>query len=302
MEHNNPIIIVKKIKKVHGGHHGGAWKVAYADFVTAMMAFFLVMWILGLNQDSRKAIAAYFNDPSGMVKGKAGGKIPTLATVDSTTGKASIMPSRAALVKAKQEKEHLKAAMQQVRKMIEQDPRFKALRKFVDITITQEGLRIELLEGRESLFFETGSSKLEPKTVDLLTSIGQKLGGLENHIVVEGHTDSRPYAGGMTGYSNWELSTDRANSARKALAPGLHANQIAEIRGYADSRLRTPSDPFHFTNRRISILVAYSHQTMATPMQEVGPDNLGDMTPKQPNFAGEAAEAASKSAATAKTK
>jgi chemotaxis protein MotB len=287
MQNDKPIIIIKKVKDAHAGHHGGAWKVAYADFVTAMMAFFLVMWILGLNQDTRKAIAAYFNDPSGMMKGHAGGKIPTLTSRDSTTGKPSIMPSRAALAKAKEEQEQIKKAENDIRRAISKDPRFKGLEKFVDVTVTRDGLRIELLEARESLFFHTGSATLEPKTTELLALIGQKLNGLDNNIIIEGHTDARPYAGGLAGYSNWELSSDRANSARRALVTTTRENQIAEVRGYADSRLRTPSDPTHFSNRRISILVAYSHQAEGVRMQEVGPDNLGDVAPQSPSISAE---------------
>jgi len=201
MTNDRPVIIIKKVKGGHGGgHHGGSWKVAYADFVTAMMAFFLVMWILGLSQDTRKSIASYFNDPSGMMKSHAGGKNPTLVNRDSTTGKASIMPSKEALLKEKKEKEDLKIAKKAIEKMVENNPKFKSLKKFVDITITAEGLRIELLEGRESLFFVTGSAKLEPKTVELLGLIGHEVSRLDNKIVVEGHTDARAYAGGLTGY------------------------------------------------------------------------------------------------------
>jgi chemotaxis protein MotB len=284
---DKPVIIVKKVKGGHGGHHGGAWKVAYADFVTAMMAFFLVMWILGLSQDTRKAIAAYFNDPAGMMKARAGGKIPTLDSRDSTTGKPSIMPSKEAIAKAKAEKEQIKQAMQEIRNMIATDPRFKSLRKFVDITVTSEGLRIELLEAHESLFFQTGSARLQPKTTELLARIGGKLSALSNHVVVEGHTDARPYAGGTSGYSNWELSSDRANSARRAMDSSLRQGQVAEVRGYADTKLRTPSDPMHFSNRRISILVPYSHQTAGVPVQEVGPDDMGNISPEQPTIAAE---------------
>jgi chemotaxis protein MotB len=289
MNQERPIIIVKKVKAAHAAHHGGAWKVAYADFVTAMMAFFLVMWILGLSQDTRKAIAAYFNDPAGMMKAKAGGKIPTLETMDSSTGKPSIMPSKAALVKAKQEKDQLKQTEKEIRSMIASDSRFKSLQKFVDITVSREGLRIELLEAHESLFFQTGSAKLQPKTVELLAKIGGKLSALDNHVIVEGHTDSSPYAGGTSGYSNWELSSDRANSARKAMDSALRHGQVAEVRGYADTRLRTPANPMHFSNRRISVLVPYSHQTDAVPIQEVGPDSIGNVAPESPTIAVEGA-------------
>ncbi len=291
MSSDKPIIIIKKVKAAHGGgHHGGAWKVAYADFVTAMMAFFLVMWILGLNQDTRKAIASYFNDPAGLMKSQRGGKDAGLLMRDSVTGKPSIVASKQSVQKEKQEKERIKEVKKAIEKMIATNPRFKSLQKFVDITITREGLRIELLEGHEALFFETGSARLEPHTIALLGHIGREVGRLENSVVVEGHTDARPYAGGMSGYSNWELSTDRANSARRVLCNMVHKGQITEVRGYADSRLRTPADPLHFSNRRISILVPYAHQTDGSATREVGPDDFGDnVKPGGPNFAVEAA-------------
>src|SRR5579872_7501501 len=160
MNSDRPIIIIKKKAAHGGGHHGGAWKVAYADFVTAMMAFFLVMWILGLSQETRKAIAAYFNDPVGFVKLHPGGSSPTLQQREAGKSKPSVMPSQVALLKEKAERAQFKGAKKALEKMLAQTPQFKALRKFVEIRITREGLRIELLEGEHALFFKTGSAAL----------------------------------------------------------------------------------------------------------------------------------------------
>lgn len=256
MNDDRPIIIVKKRGK-HGGHHGGAWKVAYADFVTAMMAFFLVMWILGLNQDTRKAIAAYFNDPLGFQKSHAGGTTPMNVGRQTSEGRPAIMPSSKSILK-EAESAAFKAAMKALEEKIRGVPEFKAIQKYIVITLTAEGLRIELMEGPESLFFETGSAKMKPQTERLLRIIARELRNLPQSVVLEGHTDARPYAGGLSGYSNWELSSDRANSARRAMVSDLRTGQIAGVRGYADRHLRNPADPNHFSNRRISILVEYS--------------------------------------------
>lgn len=282
MNDDKPIIIIKKKGGHHAGHHGGSWKVAYADFVTAMMAFFLVMWILGLSQDTRTAIASYFNDPAGMMKSHAGGTHPM--AMERSPGKPSLMPAQAAILKAQAEREKFKAAKKALENKLAETAEFKALRKFVNITITKDGLRIELLEAEQGLFFERGSPSLKQKTVALLGLIGGRLEAMSS-IVVEGHTDSHPYSGGIAGYSNWELSSDRANSARRALVATLNHGQITEVRGYADKRLRTPADPYHFSNRRISILVPYKEQGDASPTQQVGSDGFGDtVRPKAPNF------------------
>jgi chemotaxis protein MotB len=250
---DRPIIVVKKVSG-HAAHHGGAWKVAYADFVTAMMAFFLVMWILGLSSDQKEAIAAYFKDPIGFMKTHGGGRSP-IAVSSTNGGHPSIMPSMPSILKGAGEGERFKAAKEYIEQKLAQAPEFRDIRNLVEVKITEDGLRVELIESREPVFFDTGSAHIRPQTVKLLHLIGRELATLPNRIAIEGHTDARPYASGEAGYSNWELSADRANAARRAIAPTLRSGQIDKVAGLADTRLRVPADPYHYSNRRISILV-----------------------------------------------
>jgi chemotaxis protein MotB len=249
-----PVIRIVRKKKGDGGHHGGAWKVAYADFVTAMMAFFLVMWIVGLNKPTREAIAAYFKNPTLFSKG--GGKHPIgAADASPTTKPAPIIASAADNARVEAQ---FKAKADAILKDLQKTPEFRGMRDSVQVRLTKEGLRIELLEKTSSLFFGTGSAHLNPKTIHLLQLVAHELKELKNPIIVEGHTDSRPLDGAH-GYSNWELSADRANAARRAMEEhGLHPGQVLAVRGYADRKLLRPDDPTHFSNRRVSILVAYT--------------------------------------------
>jgi chemotaxis protein MotB len=232
-----PIIIKKKI--VHGGHHGGAWKVAYADFVTAMMALFIVLWLMGSSEPVKKAVAGYFRDPSGRAAEKGsgqGGVGENISIRKDDMGKL---------------KEKLEAAMKQ-------SPDLESLKNQVQMTVTGEGLRIELLESEVGTFFETGSSHPSNSGKQMLKMMAGELGKLQNRLLLEGHTDSQPFATSAAGYSNWELSADRANSARKLMQEsGLRTDQVAEVRGYADQRLRKPEDPKDASNRRVSIVVKY---------------------------------------------
>jgi chemotaxis protein MotB len=231
-----PIIVKKKI--VHAGHHGGAWKVAYADFVTAMMSLFIVLWLMGASDPVKKAVAGYFRDPSGQKAQTGNG--------EGGTGE-NIGIGKDDMNKLKQK---LEAAMRQA-------PELEKLRNQVDMTVTGEGLRIELLESDIGTFFEKGNAQPTASGTDMLKMLASEVGKLPNRVLLEGHTDARPYAAG-TGYSNWELSTDRANAARKLMqASGLRPNQVAEVRGYADQRLRKPDDPTSASNRRVSIVVKY---------------------------------------------
>jgi chemotaxis protein MotB len=248
-----PIIRIVRKKKGDGGHHGGAWKVAYADFVTAMMAFFLVMWIVGLDKPTRQAIEYYFNHP-GLFPTSTGGKGPG-------ANSNGIMPPVAPPKENPDAKQILegkfKEAAGAIEKDLEKSPEFSGLKDSVQVRLTDEGLRIELLEKTHSMFFDSGSAALKASTVHLLRVIAKELGGLNNPIVIEGHTDSTPVAGKF-GYSNWELSADRANAARRAMENnGLRPNQVLGVRGYADRKLLRPDQPSHFSNRRVSILVAY---------------------------------------------
>lgn len=245
------IRIIKK-KNSHSGHHGGAWKVAYADFVTAMMAFFLVMWIVGLSDNVKQAIAQYFKDPIAFKEMVASGNAPF--SVSALPGSVMEQP----LKQHDGERKRLEQAKETIENMVSETPEFKDLKKHVDISMTDEGLKIDLLEAKESLFFDSGSASVKPSTKHLLALVGSELRKLPNKIIVEGHTDSRPLAR-ADGYTNWELSADRANSARHVLtSAGLADKQIAQVRGYAATQPRDPANPAGFTNRRVSIIVVIS--------------------------------------------
>jgi chemotaxis protein MotB len=237
VDNSRPIIIVKK-KAGHGGHHGGAWKVAYADFVTAMMAFFMVMWLLNTSKPVKEAIAGYFKDPSG-----TGTKLSTTLT---GTGEAVVIT-----------KDNMAKLKEELEKSIQQMPDFEKMKNQVEMTLTPEGLRIELLETASGTFFDSGSSKPNGKGKELLVMLAGQLGKLPNKISVEGHTDSKPFSA-KGDYSNWELSADRANAARRLMQQqGLGEAQVTQVRGYADQRLRRPESPLDPSNRRISVIVQY---------------------------------------------
>jgi chemotaxis protein MotB len=232
-----PIIVIKK-KGGHGGHHGGAWKVAYADFVTAMMALFIVLWLLNSSKKIQDAVGGYFRDPQGTAE-KAGKDIVGSAA-------SSIVPA--------QNMEQLK---QQLEKAIAGIPNFDKLKSHIEMTITPEGLRIELIEGASGTFFDSGSPNLSTDGQDLLKALAGELGKLPNKISVEGHTDANPYSG-KTNYTNWELSADRANAARRLIqGNGVGSDQVTQVRGYAAMQLRKPDAPLDPSNRRVSLIVHY---------------------------------------------
>ena len=234
-----PIIIIKK-KSGHGGHHGGAWKVAYADFVTAMMALFIVLWLLSSSsKQTQVAISGYFKDPSGTAS-----KLGT-----SLAGTGESIPI------TKQDMAMLKEKLQ---KTIQKINDLDRLKKNIEMTVTAEGLRIELIESEKGTFFESGSAVLNKSGQELLSLLAAELGKVPNHISVEGHTDAKPFTG-KSSYSNWDLSSDGANAARRLMQQldGLRPDQVTQVRGFADQRLRNLKDPFDSANRRISIIVQY---------------------------------------------
>jgi chemotaxis protein MotB len=232
-----PTIIVKKV--VHGAHHGGAWKVAYADFVTAMMALFIVLWLMGASEPVKKAVAGYFLDPSG--KGTQQG-----SAVGGVGDNISV------------KKDDLSKLKEKLESAMKQSPELENLKNQVQMTVTGEGLRIELLESEVGTFFEKGSPHPTTTGEHMLDMLAGELGKMKNRMLVEGHTDSQPFAASKGGYSNWELSADRANSARRLMQEsGLRPDQVAEVRGYADQHLRKPDDPTNASNRRVSIVVKY---------------------------------------------
>jgi chemotaxis protein MotB len=241
-----PIIIIKR-KGGHGGaHHGGAWKVAYADFVTAMMALFIVLWLLNSSQDVQKAVAGYFRDPRGSAKkmGSAFGGTGESVTVD------------------RKNLSQLKTKLEQAMK---ETPKFDKIKNNVQMTVTGEGLRIELLEDERGMFFQNGQPRPTENATNLLMELAKQLGQMPNTVLIEGHTDANPF-GDSADYTNWELSADRANAARKVMQQsGLRPNQVVQIRGYADQQLRLPDKPNDPSNRRISIIVRYTEGSESPP-------------------------------------
>jgi len=257
-----PIIIIKK-KGGHGGHHGGAWKVAYADFVTAMMALFIVLWLLNSSVEVQKAVAGYFRDPRGSSKkmGTAMGGNGDSITID---------------------RKNLSQLKDKLQQAIKQTPKFDKIKNNVEMTVTGEGLRIELLENAGGTFFDSGQAKPTETAIKLLDELAQELGRMPNSVLIEGHTDSKPYSGNGE-YSNWELSADRANAARKVMQEdGLRPDQVAQIRGYADQQLRLPAKPEDPSNRRISIIVRYTDGDLPVSKEDKEKDAKEDRSEKGP--------------------
>jgi chemotaxis protein MotB len=237
MATDEQIIIIKK-KASHSGRHGGAWKVAYADFVTALMALFIVMWLMNSNKPVQDAVGGYFRDPYGTGQKKG--------TQLDGTGNAVIVK--------KQDMSKLKA---ELLKAMEKMTNFDKLKNLIELTVTPEGLQIELMEDPHGTFFATGSPKPTPILQNLLKILSPELGKLPNPISIEGHTDSKPYSGSAV-YGNWELSTDRANTARRLMEnSGIRSGQVVQVRGYADRKLRKPQQPEDASNRRVTLIIQY---------------------------------------------
>ena len=264
-----PIVVVRKKKVVAGGHHGGSWKVAYADFVTAMMAFFLVMWIVGMDDQTKQAIEGYFSNPVGYKRGYSSGSSPISS--GSSPGRVK-QPAVRLIVRAYEEKR-----FDEVGKRLEQRlmtaQGLLGVNTRVEVVLTEQGLRIELIEGGTGdTFFPIGSAEMKPAAQAALTLIADELRGLSNTVILEGHTDAAQY-GTRTGYTNWELSADRANAARRVLeAGGVMPERVAAVRGLADRSLRNPENPHDPANRRISILLPFSDTTGG--VQESAPGEI----------------------------
>jgi chemotaxis protein MotB len=254
-----PIIIVKKRSSHQGGHHGGAWKVAYADFVTAMMALFIVLWIVAQSPKVKSAVAGYFKNPDVVSRGAGGAPsdraAPVALPIPTTVPPEEAGASGPGAAPAPDGRSELERAAEALARELKARPDLAALAKQVSIEVTEEGLRLEARETSESAFFDVGTAHLKAEARVVLGIIAREIGKLHNRVVVEGHTDSRRYSRD-DGYTNFELSADRANSARRVIvAAGLSRKQVSEVRGYADTRLKNPADPLDPANRRISILV-----------------------------------------------
>jgi chemotaxis protein MotB len=268
-----PIIIVKK-KVNAAGHHGGAWKVAYADFVTAMMAFFMVMWLVAsLNKEQRSAMFKYFNNPSmeeghsvKAAPGQAGPGGASSSVIKLGGGldapKVVVVDTRKSATKAeakeqeRKEKEQLESLLEELKKATAEGQALEPFKDQLLIDIMPEGLRIQIVDKQNRPMFDAGSSALKDYTTQILVEVAKYLNGVPNRISLSGHTDAKPYPGTTNLYSNWELSADRANAARRALiAGGLDEQKIARVVGLASSVLFVKDEPLNPINRRISIIV-----------------------------------------------
>lgn len=260
---SQPIIVVKR-KGGHVGHHGGAWKVAYADFVTALMSLFIVLWLMNQSDKVKQAVAGYFNDPRGTA---------SLTGTTMTGNGAPVTENQNDLQKLKEKLEQEIKAKKELEKLSKQ----------IEITITPEGLRIEMLEDKNGTFYQSGSAQLSANGQELLSLLAGELKTLPNSLLIEGHTDATQYSTDAS-YSNWELSADRANSARRLMQQdGVRRDQVTQVRGYADQFLRVKNNPYDPSNRRISILVKNAGRETASALHNA---KTAAGAPPQPSATG----------------
>jgi chemotaxis protein MotB len=297
MGDQNPPLVIKRIKKVKGGgHHGGSWKIAYADFVTAMMAFFLLMWLIGsTTKGDLEGIAEFFRTPlkvalaggsgsgdsSSIIQGggqdlsRSAGQVQKAET-PARRQTINLQAARAEL--ARREKERLESLKKRFEQAIQDDPKLTQFKNQIRLEITAEGLQITVVDEQNRAMFDTGRAALKDYTRDIMQAIGGLLNGVDNAISLAGHTDSKQYAGGERGYSNWELSADRANASRRELvAGGMNESKILRVVGLGSSLPLDPADGLNPMNRRISLVVLNEKterqirgQPEEEPMTEVG--------------------------------
>jgi chemotaxis protein MotB len=267
-------IVIRRVTKKSGAHHGGSWKIAYADFVTAMMAFFLLMWLLGsTTQGDLQGIADYFNTPlrvalrggsgagdsSSVIQG--GGRDLTrsygqVEKTDTPVKKRTVNLQAAKAELKRQEEKRLEDLKAKIESAIAQDPQLAEFAQQIKLDITREGLRIQIVDDQNRPMFDTGKAVLKDYTREILHQIGHVLNDVDNRISLAGHTDAAPYALGERAYSNWELSADRANASRRELvAAGIDEGKIVRVVGLASSVPFVESNPLDPSNRRISIVV-----------------------------------------------
>ncbi|UVE17561.1 flagellar motor protein MotB [Pseudomonas sp. LS44] len=270
MDNNQPII-VKRIKRYAAGHHGGAWKIAFADFAVAMMAFFLVLWLMSsATPEQKKAISGYFQDPVGFTESASpyvidlGGTPtpapektlnPELQTIPDDQDKSKTDPTQAEEIADRLERERLELLLQELQNKVNENPQLQRFKDQILFEITQDGLRIQIMDAENRPMFDLGSARLQPYFEDILLAMADTIKAVPNKISVSGHTDAKPFAGDA-GFGNWELSASRANAARRALVAGGYPDeQVARVVGYASSALFDRQDPFNPVNRRIDIIV-----------------------------------------------
>jgi chemotaxis protein MotB len=259
MQDGTPIIIRKKKSHKHG-HHGGAWKVAYADFVTAMMAFFMVMWIMSLSDKDRQLVQAYFQDPVGFSKNPPKSSPSVRPPTPPSNDPGQKDSGNAELEQAQNARAEAQQVMEQIEQVIKQDAALQEMlrQNAIETKITPEGLQIELIESdmNGEVFFKVGSAEVQPRAREVMAHIAPVLAKAARPIVVEGHTDARPLNRGV--YDNYTLSTDRAHAVRRLLRmSGVTESQIEAVKGYAAQKPRVPEDPMHFSNRRVTILLPF---------------------------------------------
>ena len=268
-------IIVKKIKKAAHGHHGGAWKIAYADFVTAMMSFFLLMWLLGASSDAQlEGIAEYFKTPlkvalmGGNMVGtsdaliKGGGRDLTkkqgqVKPVDGPKGKQKVVDIKDVKEALKKEETaKLEELKKKIEKAIEDSPTLSKFKNQLLLDITSDGLRVQIVDEKNRPMFNSSKAELQPYAKQILQELGQMFNGVTNKISLSGHTDATPYPNGEKSYSNWELSADRANASRRELvAGGMDETKLLRVVGLSSASLFDKENPLNPTNRRISIII-----------------------------------------------
>lgn len=308
MENNQPIL-VKRVKKVAGGHHGGAWKIAFADFAAAMMAFFLVMWLMSsATPEQKKAISGYFQDPIGFTESASPyvidlGGTPTPApdrtlnpelkdapdsqeaAVDAQQDQAEIDASQAETLAEQVERERLEMLLQELQTKVEENPELQKFKDQILFEITQDGLRIQIMDAENRPMFDLGSARLQPYFEDILLILADTIKAVPNKISVSGHTDAKPFAGAGD-FGNWELSANRANAARRALVAGGYPDEsVARVVGYASSALFDRKDPFNPVNRRIDIIVLTKKAQRAIEGEQ---DSGGDAVPTEATAPGQA--------------
>lgn len=279
-------IVIKRVKKDGAGHHGGAWKVAYADFVTAMMAFFLLMWLLGsTGEEDRQAISEFFKSPSA-VQGPGGAstsmiKLGGAMEVPRGEGKPMHMPTPEDLAQEKQDAAKLDDLMQEIRKQIEYTPALIEFKDQMLLDVTSEGLRIQIIDKKNRPMFDLGSAVLKNYTVEILHELARTINLVPNHISISGHTDATPFIGVRPGYTNWELSADRANAARRSLIDGgLGKNKFGRVVGLASSVLLEKNNPTAPVNRRISIVVLNKATEKAIGLSDDNGNDAGAEMPE----------------------
>ncbi|MBL9034710.1 MAG: flagellar motor protein MotB [Rhodospirillaceae bacterium] len=303
-------VIIKRIKKISGGHHGGAWKVAYADFVTAMMAFFLLLWLLNaVTEEQKQGIAQYFRPTIAFQNTSAtfavlSGQAQPMETMDGGTASQSDIEDpeltdatqpepatgegakpvdlqEAEATVAQAEEKQLQEIKDEVKKVIDETPDLQGMERNLKIDKTEEGIRIQLLDQEKVSMFPSGSAAMNPRSAELLQKVAQIVKDLPNKIEISGHTDATPYAGNAN-YTNWELSTDRANASRRVLVEsGIDAGRLKTVEGRADTDPFVKDNPLDPQNRRISIvLLREPKPASATPAPRSEPP--AELVPNEP--------------------